>query len=408
MRLNVSNFRERPGEILKNLPVYYREAATEKKTLTQFLEDEDPSHQWDGEDRKLNAFGRVLQASGFRFRSSPREGIWADRVEDIYEDDTGRALLPEWMNRVYREARADGYVPQVPQRRVIESGESVIGSLQRPYVEASGGLYSQTLTPGIALSDLLAFQSQIDGDVYRRAYLNDPAAADVRLLRIGETADIPRAKIETSEQLVRLYKYGRGIEISYEAIRRVPIDKVGIFVAKAALQVEADRVAQAIDVLLNGDGNVGTSADNFNQSTLDTGAVPTIKGLLAFKAKFKDPYVLTHIFAREAELTNLQLLAMPNANPLLISVQDENGFGALVPMQNRYGARVLLGQTDAVGAGVYLGIDARWALERITEAGSDIQETTRFIERQTELMVFTENDGFALLDQNANKTWTMA
>jgi hypothetical protein len=254
----------------------------------------------------------------------------------------------------------------------------------------------------------VAFNTAINNDTYRRAYLTDPAAADVRLLRIGEAADIPRASIRTSEQLIRLHKYGRAIEVTYEAVRRVAVDKVGLFIAKAALQVEADRVAQAIDVLLNGDGNSGTSADNFNQSTLDTGVVPTVKGLIAFKSKFRPPYRLTHLFAREAELVNLQMLTMPNSNPLLRQVASDLGFGALDAMQDLANGRVLYGQTDAVATGVYLGIDARYALERITEIGSDIQETTRFIERQTELMTFTENDGFGILDTNANKTWTMA
>ena len=409
--MRITEVRDRPGAFLEKLPALYRAAAKEEKTLSQFLEDEDPSHEWQNEDREIKAFGRVLQASGFRFRSDPKNGLWADTVEDIYEDDIGVALLPEWANTVYRRARTDGYLPQVPQRpmqrQILESTEATLGSTFRPYVDAAG-LYQVELTPAIGLSDLLAFQTSINGDTYRRAYLDDPGAADVRMLRIGELADIPRAKIQTSEQLVRLHKYGRGIEISYEAIRRVPIDKIGIFIAKAALQVEADRVAQAIDVAINGDGNSGTSATNYNQSTLDTGTVPTVKGLIAFKSKFKPPYQLTHIFAREAELVNLQMLTMPNSNPLLIQITGQAGFGSLVPMQDLNGARVLYGQTDSVAAGVYLGLDARYALERITEIGSDIQETTRFIERQTELLVFTENDGFALLDNNANKTWTMA
>jgi hypothetical protein len=387
--------KDRPGELLNKLPALYRAASAEDMTLSQFLESEDPSHEWDGADREIGAFGRVLQASGFRFKSSPSEGFWADSYEKLYEKDEGRAILPEFFNMVWRKARNGGWTPQAVaprvEHRVIESGSEVLGTMFRPYAEAAG-LWGQTLEPGIALSDLVAFNTAINNDTYRRAYMTEPAAADVRLLRIGETADIPRASIR----------------ISYEAVRRVPIDKVGLFIAKAALQVEADRVAQAIDVLLNGDGNSGTSADNFNQSALDTGVVPTVKGLIAFKSKFKPPYRLTHLFAREAELVNLQMLTMPNSNPLLRQVASDLGFGSLDAMQDLANGRVLYGQTDAVAAGVYLGIDSRYALERITEIGSDIQETTRFIERQTELMTFTENDGFGLLDSNANKTWTMA
>lgn len=403
--------KDRPKELLTKLPAIYRLAAAEGMTLSQFLEDEDPSHEWTGEDRNLTAFQRVQLASGFRFRSCPEEGIWADTYEKIYEDQHAVALIPEWGRSIWRRVRSKkGYAPQAVSpvhQRINESGENTLGSFMRPYVDAAG-VYGTDLTPGISLADLLAMTTPINGDTYRRAYLDDPLASDTRLLRIAEVTDIPRAVIRTSEHVNRLFKYGRAIEMSYEAIRRVPIDKVGIFIAKAALQVESDRVAQAIDVLINGDGNASTAAVNFTQGGLDTGTTLTVKGWIAFKSKFKPPYTLTHVFAREAELVNLQMLTMPSQNPLYVQVGAGMGFGGITPLQDLNGAVVRYGQSDAVGAGVYLGIDQRFALERITEIGSDVQETTNFIERQTTLMTMTENDGFALLDSNANKTFTMA
>jgi hypothetical protein len=269
-------------------------------------------------------------------------------------------------------------------------------------------VYYQALTPGLNLDALVAFDTAIDGTEYRRPYLVEPAAAQRRLLRIGEKADIPRTSVELTEHSVRLFKYGRGIELSYEAIRRVPVDKVGIFIAQAAIQVEADRVAQAIDVALNGDGGGGTSAAVHNQSVLDTGTTPTVKGLIAFKTKFKPPYQLRLIIAREAELVNLQMMQMPNNNPFLTQVEGQLGFGSLNPLQDLNGASVMYAQSDSVPSGTYLGLDTNYALEHVTETGSDVQETTRFIERQTELLVFTENDGFSLMDNNANKAWVMA
>jgi len=154
--MRITEVRDRPGAFLEKLPALYRAAAKEEKTLSQFLEDEDPSHEWQNEDREIKAFGRVLQASGFRFRSDPKNGLWADTVEDIYEDDIGVALLPEWANTVYRRARTDGYLPQVPQRpmqrQILESTEATLGSTFRPYVDAAG-LYQVELTPAIGLSD---------------------------------------------------------------------------------------------------------------------------------------------------------------------------------------------------------------------------------------------------------------
>jgi uncharacterized protein with ATP-grasp and redox domains len=68
----------------------------------------------------------------------------------------------------------------------------------------------------------------------------------------------------------------------------------------------------------------------------------------------------------------------------------------------------VFGQSDQVPATVYLGLDARQGLERITENGSQIEETKQFVERQTNALYFTENDGFGILDNLAAKTLTMA
>jgi len=398
--------RLRPAECLERLPELYREAARENITLSHFLENEDPSHEWENtEDRKIRAFGRVLRASGFRFKSDPAEGIWADSLEKVYEDPVGRALLPEWARSVWRRTLNNGYQPQV--RSIFGSGDDLVGGLMRPYTDKPG-IAEQLLTPAVRLSDLVAMTTPVDSDTYRSAYLDEPSAPNVRLSRVQEKSDIPRSSITVSEHVIRLFKYGRGIEISYEAGRRIRIDKIAFWLARAALQVEADRVAQAIDVAINGDGNASTAATNYNQSALDTGAVLTVKGYLAFKSKWKQPYRMTHIFARETELTNLQLLQFPNNNPFMFQGDTLAGFGGITPMQDLLSGNVIFGQTDQVPAGVYLGIDARVGLERITEIGSDIQETTRFIERQTEALFFTENDGFGVLDNLAAKTLTMA
>lgn len=396
--------RERPLEAMRNLKNRYAVAHQERMTLSQLLEKDDPSHEWPEEDRKIRAFGRVMQASGFRFKSDPAEGLWADEYGDIAKSDEGRALIPEWAATIWRRTLMQGYDPQV---RIFGMSEDVIGGLARPFTDKAG-VYEQALTPGIRLADLVTLTTPIQGTDYRSSYLVEPATAGVRWSRIAEKADIPRSTIGLAEHVIRLLKYGRGIEMSYEAARRIRIDKIALWLSRSALQVEADRVAQAIDILINGDGNTATSAAAFTQGGLDTGTALTVRAWLAFKAKWKPPYRMTHVFARETELLNLQLLQFPNQNPFLWQIQQGGGFGSITPMQDVNGGVVQYGQTDSVPATVYLGVDARLALERITEIGSDISETTRFIERQTELLTFTENDGFGIIDPNSAKTLTMA
>lgn len=404
MALRDGEMKDRPKEALKNLANRYAVAHREGMTLSQLLEHDDPSHEWPDEDRKIKAFGRVMQASGFRFKSDPAEGLWADEYGDIAKHDEGRALIPEWCNTIWRRTLMQGYDPQV---RIFGMSEDVVGGLVRPYTDKPG-VYEQALTPGIRLADVVSLTTPIQGTDYRSSYLVEPAVAGVRWSRIAEKADIPRSTIGLAEHTIRLLKYGRGIEMSYEAARRIRVDKIALWLSRSALQVEADRVAQAIDIMINGDGNASTAATAYTQGGLDTGTTLTVKAWLAFKAKWKPPYRMNFVFARETELLNLQLLQFPNNNPFLWQMQTQGGFGSISPMQDINGGVVQYGQTDAVPATVYMGVDARLAIERITEIGSDIQETTRFIERQTELLTFTENDGFGVIDNNAVKTLTMS
>ena len=405
---DISNVTPQPRELLNKVPGLYREAANRGMTLSHYLERHvDPSRNWTGDDAKVGAFGRVLRASGVIWKSDPSSGYYADTYGELVNDDTTRALIPEWANTVWRKARTTGYVPQIDPRFVLNTDDHVLGSAIRPYAEAANA-YQVDMAPALSLADLVAMTTPIDGDAYRRIFMDTPAAADVRWARIAETSDIPRSTVKSSERATRLFKYGRAIELSYEVLRRSPIDKVGFFIAQAALQVEQDRVAQAIDTLLNGDGNAGTSAMNYNHSALDTGTALTVKGLIAFKQKFSPPYRLTHLFARESELVNLQMLQMPNSNPFLAEAQGALGFGGLTPLQDLNAGVILYGQTQAVASSVYLGIDKARALERVTEIGSDIQEVENFIERQTRLLTFTEVDGFSILDANAAKTLTLA
>lgn len=399
--------RDRPGEFLEKLPSLYEAANRDKMSLTQFLEQEDPSHKWDGEDRNLKAFGRVLQASGLRFRSDPANGLYADTCERIWETEAGKWLFPEWARSVWRRTIYDGgYSPQV--RSIFGSTDDVVGTILRPYTDKPG-VTEQLLTPALRLDDIVAMTTPIDGTDYRSAYLDEPSAAGVRLSRIAEKADIPMSNITLSSHIITLQKYGRGIQISYEAARRARVDKVAFWLARAALQVEADRVAQGIDVLINGDGNPSTAATNYTQGGLDTGTTLTVKAYLAWKSKWRPPYRLTHIFSREAESVNLQLLQFPNQNPYMFqSGSPLQNVGGLTPMQDLLTGNVVFGQSDQVPATVYLGIDARQALERITENGSQIEETKQFVERQTNALYFTENDGFGILDNLAAKTLTMA
>ena len=181
------------------------------------------------------------------------------------------------------------------ERAVLLGGDGLIGGFERPWYDSTQIRPNQQIQPAIPLSEIVGMTTGIDTDAYRAYYLTYDAT-QLRKYRVGESAEIPVATIVGAERTIRLYKYGRGIQASYEAMRRIRVDKLAFFIQWMAVQAEIDKVAAALTILINGDGNSGTAPSTDNLTTLDSGASAgtlTLKGWLAFKMKFVQPYILT-------------------------------------------------------------------------------------------------------------------
>lgn len=410
-RTTIERVKARPAELLdpQRMANITIEAGERGMTLSAYLEKrvDRTEEGWGGEDAKDDAFGRLMRASGVVWRSNPGIGLYADSTADVLDNPETRTLVPEFARRVWAKTLSEGFNPQVVnnKRFMISEDDEALGSAWRPIMTTAAELRRE-MEPSFSLGELIAFTNAIDGDAYRRIFFEGADVDQIRMHRIGEAADIPRAKVTTSDKFVRIAKYGKALELSYEALRNSPIDKIGLFIAQMALQAEEDRITHALDVLVNGDGTANTAAEVIDMTSLKAGATELDYAVwLGFKARFRRPYTMTHVFARTNEGVDLQMLTHPNTAVLFQGSpwQTALGAGSVQRINDIYGGVVRLGETDQVPAEAYLGIDARSALERITQVGSDIQETVRFIERQTQLLTFTEIEGFAVLDADAAK-----
>jgi len=65
---------------------------------------------------------------------------------------------------------------------------------------------------------------------------------------------------------------------------------------------------------------------------------------------------------------------------------------------------VVAGVTADVPADKLVGIDARQALERVVEVGSNIEEIERWAQSQVQILTISEVEAFAVLTQGATKT----
>ena len=404
MTPTVTDQRQRPQELLKRIgPALYREAYEAGGTLSAWLEREDPS---EGYHDGLDAFGRLLKVAGIRVRSIPEQGIFASTYGELFENANTRALFPEWCARQWRQV-AYGRNPST--RALYASGDTALGTALRPYTDADD-IRATAIAPAIPISEVVAITTPIEGNVYRAAYLTDDAT-QARLVRVGEGAELPRAKLVSGQHTINLYKYGRMLEATYEQLRRQRMDMIRLHIQRMAVQAEVDKLATILDVLVNGDGNSGTAATNYNASTLDsasTGGALTLKAWLSFKMKFANPYMLTHVLGQEASALLAMTLNTGSGNVPLVTIQAQSGFGTFRPINRGLADNVGLGWTSDAPSGVLVGIDGRFAIERVTEIGSTIQEVERFVSRQTEGLAMSENEGYATFAQSAVKTLTLA
>jgi hypothetical protein len=361
-------------------------------SLSRVLEVLSPSEKGD----ELDTFGRMMQEAGIRTKSNPAAGWWASKAEVFLKDQGARALLREFAAREWRK---------VSMRDVsFLSDDVALGTIMRPWVEGGAPRWSEQMAPAIPLTELVAITTPVDGAEYKSLYL-DFDSDEARMVRVAEATDIPLASLRTREKPVYLHKYGRGILSSYEALRRLRVDRLAWFIQSMAIQAETDKVVAALDVAINGDGNAGTAAEVIALTTLDPDAAPgtlTLKAWLAFKMQFKAPYTLTHALMREDVALQLALLNTGSANIPLSTVNIAN-LGTMLSPINAFADGVRYGWTDEAPANKIVGYDRRWAIERATEVGSVISESERFILNQTQALTMTEVEGYAVYDSHAVK-----
>lgn len=405
-----------PAELLERMAggVLYREAYGQGVSLSQFLEREDPSSQHQPEPDiygrlvRLDAFGRLMKTAGIRTKSDHLAGGYADRFEAFDQNDNTRALVPEWISRQWRRVSAGGLDPAT-RAAVLGSSDDAVGGVARPFVDAATARFQQ-IAPAIPLSELVAITTPIEGDAYRAFYLTEPTAADKRFVRVGEGAEIPLVTLAGGDHTIRLFKYGRALEVTYELLRRQRIDKVALWIAKMAVQAEVDKVAYAIDILVNGDGNANTAATAYNLTTLDSSTTAnnlTLKGWLSFKLKFGNPYAMSAALTQEGGALAALMLNVGSAN-IMPAFVPSMPYGGFRPMNPQLSDTPALGVTSDAPSGKIVGIDTRFALERVTEIGANIQEVERWATRQTQRLVMTETEGYAVMDQFATKVLNLA
>jgi len=318
------------------------------RSFSQALEALDPSGEYKGTAFDgLDAYQRQLKRFDIKVR-----GANSDSVEKFFRTSESSVLFPEYVSRAVRSG--------------MEQGD---------------------ILPAITAS-----VTKFDGLDYRSIY-SVPTEDEKSLRFVEEGAQIPQTEVRVRENLVKLHKRGRMLVASYEAIRFQRLDLFSVTLRQIGGQIMRMHLNDAIDVLINGDGNDNAATVyNVGDAAIggDAGEI-TYSDLVAFWNTF-DPYTMNTLLVSPdmmAELLKLEEFQNP--------VAGHNFQGTGEP-GNPLGAKLI--KTQALGSGTIIGIDKGFALEMVSASDVNV-EYDRLIDRQLERAAITSISGFAKLYEEA-------
>jgi len=403
---DIRDMRIKATEAAKVMPGVAEQARVKGMSITQVLEDEDPTYEHSDVERAtgLDAFGRVLREMQIRTTSIPERGIMASLVSEFGRDQNTAVAFGEWLNRRIREVSGPRQT-----RAVYDSGDQPQGTPVFP-INFDPNAYFPQIAPAVPIAEVVAKTTPITGSSYEAYYLIDNTGQK-RLVRIPEGTEVPAVKLSGTPHTIRVRKFGRRLDATYETLRRMTIDLLALHIQRMMVQAEVDKLAAILDIIVNGDmSNTSNGATVYQLSTLDSVATPggasalTHKAYLRFKAKFRNPYQVTTMLANEDVVVATQLLNTGTANIPLVYLQNAGQpFGGFTPINSELGDSVRIGLTDDAPASKIVGLDARFAINRIVENGGDITESTRWVTKQVQSLVMTTEENYAIIDQLAIK-----
>ena len=323
----------------------YRQAG---KSFTQVLESLDPSENYRGTAlENTDAFQRQLKRFGIRAK-----GEGSSPVEKFFATMDSAVLFPEYIARTVRQ-----------------------------------GMEENDILPSI-----VATTTVIDAMDYRSIYSN-PGDEDKELKDVAEGESIPETTIKTKEHLVSLKKRGRMLIASYEALRFQKLDIFGVMLRQIGAYIQKQQLADAVKVLLDGDGNEN-AAIRYSVGTEPISGTAGALGydqLVEFWGSF-DPFTMNTLLCSNSAMT--KLLKVPELQNPLTGLNFQGTGKLTTPL----GAQ--LHRTNAVGENMFIGLDNRYALE-LVRAGDVLVEYDKLIDRQLERAAISSISGFGKICDGA-------
>lgn len=248
------------------------------------------------------------------------------------------------------------------------------------------------------LQYIVSTNQTIDGTSVKGMKLDWTSAENKKALNkrdVSEGADLPIVKITTGDRALNLYKRGVAVQATYESIMYSRLDLFMRTVAAIAAHSANQQTGDAIDVLINGDGN------NNAASTVNTaGTGLTAADIISFAVDFssENNNLPMDTIVTNPDMAKVLLTMTYNAN-------NENGYrpGATFNFPQYDLKNITVIGDSRVPAKRVIGLNRENALTRYVAAGSQINEIASNIRNQTKLSTLSEIVGFGKFIDTASK-----
>jgi hypothetical protein len=321
------------------------------RSFTQTLETLDPSENYKGTELEgLDAYERQLKR--FDIKAS---GADSSVVGKFFQTSDAAVLFPEYVSRAVRY-----------------------------------GMDEASFLPHI-----VAATTNIDSMDYRVMDLQMTSEnATMNVVSEGET--LANADFTVSDRTIRLKKRGRMITTSYDVLRFQRLDIVSIALKRIGAYLAQSLMADAVDVLINGDIQ---NSDKAAEKVILSGSAYAYGDLIDFWSEFS-PYELNTILANPT-VTN-EMLKLPEFRDAAAGL-NFHGTGKLI---TPFGANLIKTDYVALKDGL-IGLDKNCALEMV-KVGDIETDYGKLVDRQLEQIAITSITGFARILPDCVKTLSAA
>lgn len=327
---------------------------------------------------RLSAFDRQLQASNIVVKSDAARGIYSSPGEYFFQSDRpGSAIL----------------FPAFLQKTALWAKQNLVNDINEIIAA------TRTIAGTSTYSSLKIDDTEISG-----------AGASGRRFRVDQRGNFPVVNIGWADVASTVTKHGVRLNWTYEFVRRASIELISLVVSRIMIQDQIEVFNDAIDMAINGDGTAANPAATvykfvgpsytgsmenmlrLENSLLPDAGIITYEGWLKWLAGFK-PYAPTAICGNLNTLVKIVMMERPNVDPagvitMLLEAKTQGG----AKLSTKVFPEVTLYLVDSVPDNLLVGLDKAYALERVIELGSDIQEAEKAIKNQTQDMVISISD----------------